>query len=111
MASDTDTSGGAAQGTYNDPNVIGNWNEQQLIRFIQDALRQDPPPLQPSAVTDELVVARKFTVQDEIAFAGTAQITVGAAGSASAPPANPVGYIRILDNQGQVQVIPYYKPA
>lgn len=106
-----DTSQGAAQGTYTDPNVIGNWTEQQLVRFIQDALRQEPPPLPPSGATDELTVARKFTLLDEIAFSGTAQTTVGAAGSASAPPANPVGYIRILDNQGQVQVIPYYKPA
>lgn len=102
---------GAAQGTYTDPNVIGNWSEQQLIRFVQDALRNDPAPLPPAAQTDELIVARKFTLYDEIQFSGTSQTTVGGAGSASALPANPVGYIRILDNQGQVQVIPYFKPA
>jgi len=93
---------------YVDPDVIGNWTEAQLTRFIQDQLRQDPPPLAPSTSTDELVVTRLLTLLDEIQFNGTAQTTVGAAGGAPAPPATPVGYIRILDNQGTVRVIPYY---
>lgn len=89
---------------------IGHWTQGELIRFVRDALAQDPVPLPSSGQTDELIVARKFTLTDEIQFNGTAQTTVGAAGSASALPAAPVGYIRILDNQGNVRVVPYYNP-
>ena len=101
---------GADKGQYVDPNVIGNWTEQQLTRFIQDVLRNDPPPLPAAASTDEFIVTRLLTLQDEVQFNGTAQSTVGAAGPGSALPANPVGYLRVLDNQGQVRVIPYYNP-
>ena len=89
---------------------IGDWTEAQLIRFIQDVLRNDPVPLAAVASADEMIVGRKLTVNDEVLFNGTAQSTVGAAGGASALPATPAGYIRILDNQGAVKVIPYYNP-
>lgn len=93
---------------YADGNKIGEWTEAQLIRFIQDVLRTDPVPLPSSASADELLVTRKLTVNDEIMFNGGAQATVGAAGSASALPATPTGYFRVLDNQGTVKLIPYY---
>lgn len=89
---------------------IGDWTEAQLIRFIQDVLRNDPVPLPPAASTDELLVTRKLTVNDEIMFNGGAQATVGAAGGASALPATPAGYFRVLDNQGVVRIVPYYNP-
>lgn len=89
-------------------NKIGQWTEGQLIRFIQDVLRTDPVPLPSSASADELLVTRKLTVNDEIVFNGGAQATVGAAGGASALPATPAGYFRVLDNQGVVRLIPYY---
>lgn len=90
--------------------TIGNWTEAELIRFVRDALTQDPLPPASTGTVDELVVARKFTILDEIQFSGTSQTTVGTAGSASALPATPTGYIRILDNQGAVRVVPYYNP-
>lgn len=89
-------------------NKIGDWTEAQLIRFMQDVLRNDPVPLPSSASADELLVTRKLTVNDEIVYNGGAQATVGAAGGASALPATPAGYFRVLDNQGVVRVIPYY---
>lgn len=89
---------------------IGDWDPAQLMRYVRDQLTQDPVPMASNGTVDELIIARKFTVTDEIAFNGTPQTTVGAAGSASAPPAAPTGYLRILDNQGQVRVIPYYNP-
>lgn len=89
---------------------IGQWDPAQLMRYVRDQLMQDPVPMASNSTVDELIVARKFTVTDEIGFNGSAQTTVGAAGSASALPATPTGYIRILDNQGQVRVIPYFNP-
>lgn len=94
--------------SFVESNKIGDWTEAQLIRFIQDALRNDPVPLPSSASADELLVTRKLTVNDEIMFNGGAQATVGAAGGASALPATPSGYFRVLDNQGTVKLIPYY---
>lgn len=88
---------------------IADWDPAQLMRYVRDQLTQDPVPMASNGTVDELIIARKFTVTDEIAFNGTPQTTVGGAGAASSPPA-PVGYIRILDNQGQVRVIPYYNP-
>lgn len=90
--------------------TIKDWTPADLIRYVRDQLSQDPVPIGSGQTVDELVVARKFTVTDEVAFNGTAQTSVGGAGGAAALPATPVGYIRILDNQGQVRVIPYYNP-
>lgn len=41
---------------------------------------------------------------------GLVQSTVGAAGAASALPANPVAYIKIADVSGNVYVVPAYNP-
>lgn len=87
---------------------IADWSPAELVRYVRDQLTQDPVPLPGAGSTDELTIYRKLTISDEVAFLGTAQATVGAAGTATAPPANPVGYIRILDGQGTVRVIPYY---
>ena len=87
---------------------IGDWSPQQLLRFVQDGLRIDPIPLPEEGVIDELTVVRKLKISDEIEFDGTGQTTVGAAGAASALPATPQGYIRVLDPNGTVRVIPFY---
>lgn len=89
--------------------TIGNWDPAQLMRYVRDQLTQDPVPMASNGTVDELIVARKFTVTDEIAFNGTAASTA-TAGSGAAVPVAVAGYIRILDNQGQVRVIPYFNP-
>lgn len=90
--------------------TIKDWTPAELIRYVRDQLVQDPVPVGSGQTVDEIYIGRKLTLNDEVEFGGTAQTTVGAAGTASALPANPVGYIRILDNQGQVRVVPFYNP-
>lgn len=90
--------------------TIGDWTVERLVRFLQNALEETPPSRIPNLVCDELTVNSKLSNVDQIQF-GQAQATVGAAGSASALPANPTGYIRILDFSGAPFVIPYYKAS
>jgi len=90
--------------------TIGEWTVERLVRFLQNALEESPPSRIPALVCDELTVNAKLAVTDQIQF-GQFQTTVGAAGSASALPATPTGYIRVLDYTGQPFVIPYYKAA
>jgi hypothetical protein len=87
--------------------TIGTWTTTQLTRFIQQALQDNDFLNAAKRTYDELVVTRKLTVNDEWQFL-QAQGTVGAAGGASALPATPSGYIRILDPLGKLVVIPYY---
>jgi hypothetical protein len=86
---------------------IGSWTSSQLTRYVQQLL-QDTDFLNAAKRTyDELAVVRKLTVDDEMQFMQT-QSNVGAAGGASALPATPAGYIRVLDPLGKLVVIPYY---
>lgn len=86
---------------------IGEWTPTQLTRYVQQLL-QDTDFLNAAKRTyDELTVTRKLTVQDEQQFLQS-QTNVGAAGSASALPATPTGYFRVLDPLGKLVVIPYY---
>ena len=87
---------------------IGNWTVSELVRFLQEQLRQNPPTSAPNLTSSELKVYNLLDVLDQIQF-HQVQMTVGAAGGASALPATPSGYIRILDYTGQPFVIPYYK--
>lgn len=90
--------------------TIGDWTVERLVRFLQQALEENPPSKIPTLVCDTLTVQVQETLVDQIQF-NQVQTTVGAAGSASALPATPTGYIRILDNTGQPFVIPYYKAS
>lgn len=90
--------------------TIGDWTVEKLVRFLQQALEENPPSKIPNLTCDQLTVATTFTVLDQVQF-GQFQTTVGAAGSASALPANPSGYIKVLDYTGQPFVIPYYKAS
>jgi hypothetical protein len=90
--------------------TIGDWTVERLVRFLQNALEETPPSRIPTLVCDEVTVNTKQTFVDQVQFI-QAQTTVGAAGSASALPANPTGYIRILDYTGSPFVIPYYKAS
>ena len=84
---------------------IAEWTTNKLTRFIQQLFQEE---LRKAAASyEEMVVSRKLTVLDEIQLS-QAQGTVGAAGGASALPATPSGYMKILDGAGLVKVIPYY---
>lgn len=88
------------------PSTIAEWSTSRLTKFITDLLRQEVSKL--VKTYEELTVTRKLTIADEIRFS-QGQTTVGAAGGATALPAAPEGYIKILDPNGNVKVIPYYK--
>lgn len=87
--------------------TIGKWTVSQLVRFLQEQLRQNPPTSAPNLTSSQFTCYDLLTVRDQIQF-NNVQFTVGAAGGASALPATPKGYIRILDYTGQQYVIPYY---
>lgn len=85
---------------------IGEWTPTQLTRYVQQLL-QDTDFLNAAKRTfDELNVTRKLVVQDEQQFMQSQ--SSGVAGSASALPATPAGYFRVLDPLGKLVVIPYY---
>lgn len=86
---------------------ISGWTTSRLTKFILDLLRQEAAKL--VKAYDELTVTRKLTVADEVRFMQGQATAV--AGVASALPATPDGYIKILDPSGNVKVIPYYKPS
>jgi hypothetical protein len=86
---------------------IGDWDSTTLTKFISDILQNNPPSFFANQTVDNLAVQVKAMIADQIQFART-RTTVGAAGSASALPANPAGYIEILDYTGQPKLIPYY---
>ena len=86
---------------------IGEWSTTQLTNFVTQLVRDDETINAVVKSLDEVTVNRLLTIIDEIKFS-QAQSTVGAAGGASALPATPVGYFRVLDGAGVVRVIPYY---
>lgn len=88
--------------------TIGEWTEALLVKFIQNMIRLHPPEASSGLIVDELEVVQKFKCLDQIQFSRKPYTTVGAAGTASALPANPVGYIPILDSGGKTMLIPYY---
>lgn len=89
--------------------TIGKWTVSELVRFLQEQFRQNPPESSPNLSSDNLTVTALLNILDQVEF-NQAQATVGAAGAASALPATPAGYIKILDFTGQPKVIPYYNP-
>lgn len=90
--------------------TIGKWTVSELVRFLQEQLRQNPPPSAPDFSSARLTCFELLDIRDQVQF-NQVQFTVGAAGGASALPATPSGYIRILDYTGQPFVIPYYKQS
>lgn len=87
--------------------TIGEWSPGQLVRFIQDMLRSNPPEFAPNLTAETLKVTDKFSCSDQLQLFQF-QTTVGAAGGASALPATPRGYFRFLDYTGAVVLVPYY---
>lgn len=90
--------------------TIGDWSTSQLVRFLQEQLRQNPPVQAINLTASTLTCTSMLTIADQVQF-NQVQSTVGSAGGASALPATPTGYIKILDYQGNVKVIPYYNPS
>lgn len=88
--------------------TIGGWTVSQLVRFLQEQLRQNPPTSAPNLSSSRLTCYELLDIRDQVQF-HQVQFTVGGAGTASALPANPAGYVRILDYTGNPFVIPYYK--
>lgn len=86
---------------------IGDWTPTQLTRYVQQLLQDTDFLNAAKRVYDELTVTRKLIVSDEQQFL-QAQTTVGAAGSATALPATPTGYFKVLDPLGKVVAIPFY---
>ena len=87
--------------------TIGQWTESQFARVVQNMIRLHPPESAVSLTVDEVTVNQQLTCEDQLQFLQH-RTTVGAAGSASALPATPAGYIPILDYAGLVKLIPYY---
>jgi hypothetical protein len=88
--------------------TIGNWTEAQLKKYIDHILEESDYAQSRRKTFDELVVTRKLILQDEMQFTQT-QPTVGSAGVASALPATPDSYAKVLDLQGNVRLVPLYK--
>lgn len=88
------------------PGTIGDWSTSTLTKFVQDALRNNPPQFTVNQTIEKLTCVSLLTINDQIRFmraVGTA--TVGTAG---APPAQVAGYFEVLDPSGVVKKVPYY---
>lgn len=85
--------------------TIGDWSVSRLLKFMAEAISSAQSG---TNKFDSLYVDQMFV--DDIFAVNNTQTTVGATGSADALPANPVKYIRIVDDTGTVVVIPAYNP-
>lgn len=86
---------------------IGEWTISQLVRFLEDTLRQNPPSSIPTLTCENLTVTSNLVHNDRLQFVQR-QSTVGAAGGATALPATPLGYFVIQDYTGASRAVPYY---
>jgi len=87
--------------------TIGDWTTPQLVKFMEETLRQSPPSRIPELISEDLTVANQLTISDEMQLSQR-QSTVGSAGGATALPATPTGYFIIKDYTGQNRAVPYY---
>lgn len=88
-------------------NTIGEWTPGQLVRFIQNMMREHPPEFSSNFSADAVTVNKKLKCSDQLQFT-LSQSTVGSAGGASALPATPKGYFQVLDYTGNIVLVPYY---
>lgn len=87
---------------------LADWTTADLYRFVQQMIRDDDTVNAPNKTIDELTVGRKLILTDEMQFSN-AQTTVGSAGAASALPATPEFYTKVLGPNGQTYLLPLYK--
>ena len=88
--------------------TIGNWTVNELVRFLQSTIEDNPPSRIPNLTCDDLTIFTGVNIADRLQL-NQVQTTVGSAGSASALPANPEGFFRIADHTGQIRAVPFYK--
>lgn len=87
--------------------TIGTWTISQLVRFLEDTNRQNPPSRIPTLTCEDVTITTNLILSDKIAFTQR-QSTVGAAGGATALPATPLGYFVVQDYTGLSRAVPYY---
>lgn len=90
--------------------TIGEWSTTELTRFVQTLIEGDPNVQAPNKTFEEMNITRKLIIDDELQFTQS-QTTVGSAGAASAVPATPELYAKVLGPDGQVRLIPLYKAS
>lgn len=88
--------------------MISEWSSGDLLRFIQQTIRDDDTVAGLGRTANTFTVTRKLSISDEIVFQQT-QTTVGTAGAASALPATPDLYAKATGPDGIVRLIPMYK--
>ncbi len=88
--------------------TIGEWTTGELLRYIQQLIRDDDTIGSLSRGASTFTVSRKLTISDEVQLIQT-QTTVGGAGAASAPPATPEVWAKVTGPDGVIRVIPLYK--
>lgn len=86
---------------------IGEWTPAQLVRFIQNMLREHPPTSANNLTVEIVNVTKQLNCKDQIQIFTSVQ-TPGTTGTATALPANPKGYFKFLDYTGNVVLVPYY---
>lgn len=88
------------------PGTIANWDTSTLTKFIQDALRNNPPQFTLNQTIEKLTCTDLLKVVDQMQFMRS--VATATAGTAGAPPAQVAGYFEVLDPSGNVKKVPYY---
>jgi hypothetical protein len=88
--------------------TIGNWTVADLVRFVQTLTRDDETVSALARGTENFTVAGRLTVSSELQLMQSSA-TVGVAGAASAPPASPELYAKVVGPDGAVRLIPLYR--
>ena len=86
--------------------TIGEWTTTLLTKFIQDALRNNPPQFTVSQTIEKLTCTTLLKIVDQIQFMRSS--TTASVGTAGAPPAQVAGYFEVLAPDGTVKKVPYY---
>lgn len=86
--------------------TIANWDTTTLTKFIQDALRNNPPQFTVNQTIEKLTCKTLLTISDQVQFLRS--VGTATAGTGGAPPAQVAGYFEVLDPSGSVKKVPYY---
>jgi hypothetical protein len=85
---------------------IGDWTQSTLTKFIQDALRNNPPQFTVNQTIEKITCTDLLKIVDQMQFMRS--VTTATAGTAGAPPAQVAGYFEVLDPSGNVKKVPFY---
>lgn len=86
--------------------TIGNWDTSTLTKFIQDALRNNPPQFTVNQTIEKLTCTDLLTIKDQVQFMRS--VTSATTGTGGALPAQVAGYFEVLGPDGTVKKIPFY---